>query len=152
MLGKHVDYLEPLKAAFKEKRFTLREFKYDPTKSGGVEADIAKAQSQYQQLKANLSRFCTANFGEVFIALTHLKAIKLFVESVLRYGIPFESLTVLIDVDPKREKQLRASLTSTILKLKPELVQKKSLIEEEDDEENTDNLPFVGQKFSVIGV
>lgn len=150
--GKFVDYMEPLKTAFREKRFTLREFKYDVSKTGGVEADITKAQNQYQQLKANLSRFCSAHFGEAIVALMHLKAIKCFVESVLRYGIPFEVLSVMVEVDPKREKLFRSALTGTILNIKPELMQKKSLQEDDEEEESADNLPFVCQKFSVIGV
>jgi hypothetical protein len=33
-----------------------------------------------------LIRYCRTNFAEAFVAWIHLKAIRVFVESVLRYG------------------------------------------------------------------
>ena len=31
-----MDYVEPLKTAFREKRFVIREFAYDPSKAGSL--------------------------------------------------------------------------------------------------------------------
>jgi hypothetical protein len=38
----------------------------------------------------NLIRYCRTNFAEAFVAWIHLKAIRVFVESVLRYEREFE--------------------------------------------------------------
>jgi V-type H+-transporting ATPase subunit C len=44
--GNSVDYIEPLKAAFREKRFVLREFSYDAAKSGGLDGQIAAGTAE----------------------------------------------------------------------------------------------------------
>ena len=38
--------------------------------------------------KANLEQWCRTSYGEAFSALVHVNAVRLFVESVLRYGLP----------------------------------------------------------------
>jgi len=153
-LGSFQDYLEPLKIAFREKRFTIREYSYDLSRqqAGGIEGEIKRSEESIQSLKKSLCGFCSAHFGEVLIGLMHLKAIKAFVESVLRYGMPFEVCSFLIEPDSKREKQNLLALSSMIVKTNPQLIVKKSLIDEEEDEENVENLPFVCLKFAPIGV
>lgn len=42
--------------------------------------------------------WCKVNFGEAFANWTHLKCIRLFVESVLRYGLPVNFLAILMRV------------------------------------------------------
>lgn len=45
-----------------------------------------------------LFRLARTNFGEVFSAWVHLKALRVFVESVLRYGLPPDFTAVSIAV------------------------------------------------------
>ena len=42
---------------------------------------------QEAEKKAGLQRWCKTHFGEAFCAWVHLKVIRAFVESVLRYGL-----------------------------------------------------------------
>ena len=44
--------------------------------------------AEKQKQESILSRICLAAFSECFIAWVHLKAIRIFVECVLRYGVP----------------------------------------------------------------
>ena len=44
--GNSVDYIEPLKTAFREKRFVVREFSYDPAKAGGLDGQIEVANAE----------------------------------------------------------------------------------------------------------
>ncbi len=55
-------------------------------------------EEQKVLLKKNLIRWCKVNFGEVFQSWIHLKAIRAFVESVLRYGLPtnFQAMLLLV--------------------------------------------------------
>lgn len=52
------------------------------------------------------------NFSETFIAWIHVKALRLFVESVLRYGLPVNFLAVLIFPNKKQTRKLRETLNS----------------------------------------
>jgi V-type H+-transporting ATPase subunit C len=142
-----VDYVEPLKSAFREKRFVIREFIYDPSKAGGLDGQIEKANTECQQVHQTIVRWCQAHFGEVYSGWVHLKVIRGFIESVLRYGLPLDFLPVFIEPNMKKEKQLKTALAEIISRLRPELA-KKAEVDAEEDEEDAENLPFVCQKFS----
>jgi hypothetical protein len=45
-IGNSVDYVEPLKTAFREKRFVIREFAYDPSKAGSLTGLIQVTKEQ----------------------------------------------------------------------------------------------------------
>ncbi|CAN0425206.1 unnamed protein product [Discosporangium mesarthrocarpum] len=49
-----------------------------------------------QQLHTGMVRWCRAHFGEAFVAWMHLKVVRAFVESVMRYGLPVDFLTVVL--------------------------------------------------------
>ena len=49
------------------------------------EKKIRELETERQKLYANLVRWLKINFGEIFSASIHIKALRVFVESVLRY-------------------------------------------------------------------
>uniref|UniRef100_A0A8C0MJ28 V-type proton ATPase subunit C n=1 Tax=Canis lupus familiaris TaxID=9615 RepID=A0A8C0MJ28_CANLF len=60
-----------------------------------------------------LLRWLKVNFSEAFIAWIHLKALRVFVESVLRYGLPVNFQAVLLQPHKKSStKRLREVLNS----------------------------------------
>ena len=69
-------------------RFAVRDYSADPAADGATEEQRRKLQSDKKALEEKLASWCRQNFAEAFIAWIHLKAIRLFVESVLRYGLP----------------------------------------------------------------
>lgn len=91
-------------------------------------------------------RWCRAHYGEVYAGWIHLKVIKAFVESVLRYGLPVDFLSVFVEPNMKREKQQMSSLIDAIGKLRSEL--KVTDSGDDTNDEDTDNLPFVFHKFN----
>jgi V-type H+-transporting ATPase subunit C len=54
-----------------------------------------------------LIRWCTTTYTEIFSAWLHLKAVRLYVESVLRYGLPFSAQAALLEPHRGKERQLR---------------------------------------------
>ena len=50
------------------------------------------------------------NFSECFIAWIHVKALRVFVESVLRYGLPVNFQAMLLLPQKKTQKRLREKL------------------------------------------
>jgi V-type H+-transporting ATPase subunit C len=149
--GVFVEYLDLIKTAFRDKRYTVRELVYDSAKTGGVAGVIKAATEDLKQVKATVLRWCKAHFGEVFSGFVHMKVIQSFVESVLRYGLPVDFVATFIEIDSKFEKDIKAELTRSILNLRPELRPKKTLVEEEENPEDGESLPFVCLKFPVIG-
>jgi hypothetical protein len=55
-------------------------------------------------------RLLKANFGESFSILIHTKILKVFVEAVLRYGLPSQFLFFTMKTAPKAEKRTRLAL------------------------------------------
>lgn len=147
-----MDYLEPLKTAFREKRFTIREYSYDASRAGSLDGQVERAKLEVQQAVTTLVRWCKAHFGEVYSGWMHLKVIRGFAESVLRYGLPVDFISVFVEPNMKKEKQLKTALLKAVCKLRPEFGSVYVGDEEEDgDEDSSDNLPFVCQRFNVVG-
>ncbi|CAE7655267.1 vha-11, partial [Symbiodinium microadriaticum] len=150
--GKFVDYSDAVKNASREKRFTVREFVFDPSKAGGVDGQIDQAKWEVQQTLTTIVRWCRAHFGEVFSGWMHLKVVKGFVESVLRYGLPVDFLSVFVEPNMKREKQQLQTLKTGIFKMRTELAANDWEADGDDNKDGndeSDSLPFVFHRFNA---
>ena len=80
----------------REARYTIREFvpPAQGTRSGAALVDTLK--SEREERKQELISFCKEWFKETFVAWIHLKALRTFVQSILRYGVPPEFQAILI--------------------------------------------------------
>jgi len=100
-------FAEDFKLKARKSKFTVR--KHEPNLS----LDQEKREELNKQLhkrKKDLNRFCKTNYAEVFMAWIHLKAIRIYVESVLRFGLPARFRAVVIEPNKKNEKKLRKAL------------------------------------------
>ena len=149
--GEIVDYIEPLRTAFREKRCTLRPLVFDPTKATGVDAHIEQAKTEVDQSISVVTRWCSAHFGEIFSAFVHLRVISAYVESVMRYGVPANFSTMLLHPDAKRTKEAQAALTASILKLQPLLMRDDEDADDMEDEDAPDALPYVCSRVPLLG-
>ena len=150
--GKFVDYMEPLILAAREKRYIIRPFTYDSSKAGGVESNIATAAAQVAKLQVQIVSWCRSHFGEVYTGWIHLKVIRAYAESILRYGVPAEGkpkyIFTFIQPMSKLEKATTDNLARFVTDNYPEL---RALSGDENEEEDTDSLPFVCYQFSLVG-
>ena len=78
--------------------FIVRDFSFKASARGDSERLKAELKVEVDRLWSGLLRWCRAHFGEAFIAWMHIKAIRVFVESVLRYGLPVNFAVVLVRV------------------------------------------------------
>lgn len=108
--GTKVDFLEEFTKACREKRFIVREFDWDPTQSSKSAMTLEKLQVEVDGMQSALTRWCKNHFGDVFVAWMHIKVIRVFVESVLRYGLPVDFTAVLYRVQPNKETNLIQAL------------------------------------------
>ncbi|KAL3115425.1 hypothetical protein niasHT_020098 [Heterodera trifolii] len=102
--------LDEYKGACRENKFVVRDFVYDEQslKAGKNERDklVQEKQRQY----APLVRWLKINFGEIFSAYVHVKALRVFVESVLRYGLPVNFMAAIMEPQKNAQKRLRVEL------------------------------------------
>lgn len=101
---------ENMKKLLRQERFTVRQFKYDPE-----EVSAAKRRKKGLQEKRNKAwnavlKWCKVYFERIFKMWIHVKALRCFVETILRYGLPPNFQVFLIEIKPKQLEKLRTSL------------------------------------------
>ncbi|XP_034432505.1 V-type proton ATPase subunit C 1-B [Hippoglossus hippoglossus] len=105
------------KARAQESKFTVREYRFDQEEEKQQER---KQLSVHKKEQCGIFvRWLKVNFSEVFTAWIHLKALRVFVESVLRYGLPVNYQALLLLTDSKCSKKLRGELASLFMHLDP---------------------------------
>jgi len=140
--GTQIDFEKEFAKACKEKRYVMREFTWDPTKAAKSAVALEQLQVEVDGMKSALMRWCKTHYGDAFVAWIHIKVIRVFVESVLRYGLPVDFTAVLYKVNSGKETNLTQALDQAFSKEKSK--DGPGAEEEEDDEEYHD---FVLLKF-----
>lgn len=101
-------FIDEFKSKCRENKINVRDFVFDPNKVG--KNDRQKMEGEKEKQRKVLIRWCKANFSEAFIGWIHLKAIRIFVESVLRYGLPTNFQLMLLAPHKGKEAKLRKVL------------------------------------------
>ncbi|KAF8832566.1 hypothetical protein HHX47_DHR1001448 [Lentinula edodes] len=104
------EYLETLLAAVP--KFTIRDFIFSEEEIVKQRQELDTADVTERELWTELLHLSRTNFSESFQILVHLKVIRLFVESVLRYGLPANYIGIVIQPDPKSAKKTFSILQS----------------------------------------
>jgi len=90
----HDDFIQKCR----EQKFIVRDFVYSEQEIAKQENDLQETNVTEKELWTELLRLARTNFSESFQILVHLKVIRLFVESVLRYGLPAEYIGIVVNL------------------------------------------------------
>ncbi|XP_063296945.1 V-type proton ATPase subunit C 2 [Pelobates fuscus] len=104
--------IEEFKSKARENKFIVREFYFNEKELQSEKDEIVKLAADKKQHYGPLLRWLKVNFSEAFIALIHIKALRVFVESVLRYGLPVNFQAVVLHPNKKSMKRLRDVLNA----------------------------------------
>jgi len=96
----------------RESRFVVRDFTYNEEELAAGKNEITKLATDKKKQFGPLVRWLKVNFSECFTAWAHVKALRVFVESVLRYGLPVNFQAVLMYPNKKSVKRLREVLNN----------------------------------------
>jgi len=102
--------VDEFKVKARENKFVVRDFEYNEQDIEKGKSELVKLENDKRKQHQFLFRWVKVNFSEAFIAWIHVKALRVFVESVLRYGLPVNFLAVLIDPNKKQMRKLRDTL------------------------------------------
>ncbi|KAI4198930.1 MAG: hypothetical protein LQ346_002659 [Caloplaca aetnensis] len=94
----------------RESKWTPRDFKY---KEGGKEEEdkeLEKVEKDERKIWEQALRLGRTAWGEAVMAWVHVLALRVFVETVLRYGLPLNFVCGLVRTTGKLAKKARASL------------------------------------------
>uniref|UniRef100_A0A8C4Z207 V-type proton ATPase subunit C n=1 Tax=Gadus morhua TaxID=8049 RepID=A0A8C4Z207_GADMO len=107
----------------KQSKFTVRQCNMEVEEKHLQEIQRLNVDNKEQHVV--FVRWLKVNFREVFVAWIHLKALRVFVESVLRYGLPVSYQALLLQPDRKRVKRLRQELSTLFMHLEPSAMSNK---------------------------
>ncbi|KAK3537746.1 hypothetical protein QTP70_017870 [Hemibagrus guttatus] len=105
------------KANAKKHKFAVRDFNLEEVER--QQQEMSRLSSDKKEQYGIFVRWLKVNFNEVFVAWIHIKALRVFVESVLRYGLPVSFQTLLLQPQKKQVKRLREELNSVFTHLDP---------------------------------
>jgi V-type H+-transporting ATPase subunit C len=137
--GTQVDFEEEFAKSCREKRFIVRDFSWDPSQSSKASMALEQLRVEVDGMKSALMRWCKNHYGDAFVAWMHIKVIRVFVESVLRYGLPVDFTAVLYKVHQGKENDLVGALDKELGSTGD--------IKEMDDDGDEDYHDFVLLKF-----
>jgi len=102
--------IDEYKTNCRERKFIVRDFVYDENVLKATKNDRDKLVQEKQRQYAPLVRWLKINFGEIFSAYLHVKALRVFVESVLRFGLPVNFQAAVMEPHKGTQKKLRTEL------------------------------------------
>ncbi|PWA83668.1 ATPase, V1 complex, subunit C [Artemisia annua] len=96
----------------RERGFQIRDFEYNSETQESRKQELEKLMQDQESLRSSLLNWCYTSYGEVFTSWMHFCAVRLFAESILRYGLPPSFLSVVLSPSVKSEKKVRSILES----------------------------------------
>jgi len=101
---------EVFKSLCRERRYTIREFKYDPSQDEANKRNLEALEKHKKKLWSYIVNWCKATYSDVFKAWIHIKAMRVFVEAVLRFGLPVDFTAALLLPGKGQDAKLRVAL------------------------------------------
>jgi len=108
---------DDFKARARENKFLVRDFSYNDEELKAGKTELTKLHTDKKKQFGPLVRWLKVNFGECFTAWIHVKALRVFVESVLRFGLPVNFQGMILLPQRKQMKKLRECLNDLYLHL-----------------------------------
>jgi V-type H+-transporting ATPase subunit C len=101
---------DELKNGVEAKKFVLRSFEFQPQQAQETSQEEAELVHQQDYARKDVLTAIRTNFSEMFMGWFHLKAIRVFVESVLWYSLPPNFQVMIISPNERHIGSLRNKL------------------------------------------
>jgi len=102
--------LNLFKFACRERRWVVRDYSPEDKSASALKEELKTMKAQKQQKWNFLMTWCQTNYGSILSGWLHLKAIRTYIESILRYGLPANFTAILVQPKKGAEKKLRNAL------------------------------------------
>ncbi|XP_044500985.1 V-type proton ATPase subunit C-like [Mangifera indica] len=101
---------DTFRTAAREKGFQIRDFEYSSEAQENRKQELDRLVHDQDNLRRSLLQWCYTSYGEVFSSWMHFCAVRVFAESILRYGLPPSFLGCVLAPSAKGEKKVRSIL------------------------------------------
>jgi V-type H+-transporting ATPase subunit C len=89
-------------AKSRDHKWTPRDFKYSDSLIEDMRKEQQNASQTERKLYGEIVRLSRTAYSDIYKNWIHLRVIRIYVESVLRYGLPPNFLTAIINADPAK--------------------------------------------------
>lgn len=96
--------MDDVKSACRKKRYVIREV--DNSEDLSM-ADLKELQQKAEKEKKALYTLLWQQYCTCYVAWIHLKAVRVFVESLLKFGLPPQFISVVLQVPQSKEAEIR---------------------------------------------
>ena len=105
------NHLPTTTTAAKGIKCSVRDFSYSVEEYANNQSRVKQLQAEYSKQENNLKRHCAASYSDTLVAWMHCKAIRVFVEAILRYGVPPNFAAFIVKPTGKNQTKLRSILS-----------------------------------------
>ncbi|KAK8196556.1 Vacuolar ATP synthase subunit C [Zalaria obscura] len=96
----------------REKRWTPREWKFAEGGREAEERDLQKLEQEERRVWGEALRLGRTGYSDAVMAWVHVLTLRVFVETVLRYGLPLSFVCGLVKTTSKSAKKAKSNLDS----------------------------------------
>jgi V-type H+-transporting ATPase subunit C len=102
-----ISNIDLFKNACRDRKFTIRPYKFDENEDANSAKALAALTKKKRDRWEHLVKWCHAQYDNAFKAWIHVKSMRAFVESVLRFGISNDWYVSLVKPNRGYEKNVR---------------------------------------------
>lgn len=106
--------VEEFKKACKEKRFIPRDFEYSEELYKKLTSQRSEIEEAVKKQHTNVRGLYQAAWSDTMVAWMHIKAMRIFVESVLRFGMPPKFAAFTVTSNPGQQANARKGLAERL--------------------------------------
>ncbi|ROV91780.1 hypothetical protein VSDG_06510 [Cytospora chrysosperma] len=96
----------------REQKWTPRQYKHVEGGREEEQKEIDRVAREEKKVWGEALRLGRTGWSEAVMVWAHVMTLRVFVETVLRYGLPLEYVSALIKTNPKQAKKVKTSLDS----------------------------------------
>ncbi|KAI1339554.1 ATPase, V1 complex, subunit C [Xylariaceae sp. FL0016] len=100
-------------AKCREQKWTPRQYKYVEGGKEEEQKELDRVAREEKKVWGEALRLSRTGWSEAVMIWAHVMALRVFVESVLRYGLPLEFVSALVLTNPKLVKKVKTALDSS---------------------------------------
>ena len=141
--------LKEYKDKARELKWLLREYEHSDARKADEQKELSNAKQQTEIAKSKLTTRLKAEYPDTFIIIAHLKALRVYCESILRFGMPQSSqfCTTVVLVKRGKFEELRRTLNDMYKHLADDAF----IASEEELVANAEIHPYVSYALNVHG-
>eukprot|EP00168_Porphyra_purpurea_P020408 TRINITY_DN858_c0_g1_i8.p2 TRINITY_DN858_c0_g1~~TRINITY_DN858_c0_g1_i8.p2 ORF type:complete len:200 (-),score=57.93 TRINITY_DN858_c0_g1_i8:198-797(-) len=103
--------VEAFKMGCRDRRYTVREYEFTPTAADDAAEEASRVEAEATSSAAAFGAWTSTAYAEAFMVALHLKVLRVYVESVLRYGLPVDfDVTAVFPAGSKGVSRVRKQL------------------------------------------